>query len=83
MGCTGGCINGGGQPIHSAKIQDTVDISALRTDALYDIDIKKKHRESRTNKLLMRMYKDWLGEPNSELAHNLLHTTYKERKFYK
>ena len=83
MGCVGGCINGGGQPIHSAKIQETVDISALRTQTLYDIDSKKKHREARTNKLLMRMYKDWLGEPNSELAHNLLHTDYKPRKFYK
>jgi len=83
MGCTGGCINGGGQPIHPAKIQDSVDISALRTQSLYDMDSSKKHRESRTNKLLMRMYKDWLGEPNSELAHNLLHTSYTERKFYK
>ena len=83
MACTGGCINGGGQPIHPAKIQDSVDISALRTQSLYDMDSSKKHRESRTNKLLMRMYKDWLGEPNSELAHNLLHTSYTERKFYK
>ncbi len=31
----------------------------------------------------MRMYKDWLGEPNSELAHDLLHTNYKPRKYYK
>lgn len=82
MGCTGGCINGGGQPIHPAKIQDTVDISGLRAQSLYDIDSKKEHRESRLNELVMSMYKKWLGEPNSHLAHNLLHTNYSPRKFF-
>lgn len=83
MGCVGGCINGGGQPIHSAKVRDSVDISALRAQSLYEIDVKKKHREARTNKLLMLMYKDWLGEPGSELSHKLLHATYKKREYYK
>ena len=83
MGCIGGCINGGGQPIHPAKIQDTVDISALRTQSLYSIDDHKKHRESHTNKNILKLYKDWLIEPGSDFAHELIHTDYKARKFYK
>ena len=72
MGCIGGCINGGGQPIHSAKIQDTVDISALRTASVYKIDEHKKHRHSHTNKIITKMYNDWL-----------IDTSYKPRKYYK
>ncbi len=83
MGCIGGCINGGGQPIHSAKIQDTVDISLLRSQSVYAIDEHKKHRESHTNKIILQMYKDWLVEPGSDFAHKLIHTKYKPRKFYK
>ena len=83
MGCIGGCINGGGQPIHPAKIQDTVNISALRSQSLYKIDEHKKHRESSTNKIILKLYNDWLGEPGSEFAHKLIHTSYKPRKFYK
>ena len=83
MGCIGGCINGGGQPIHPAKVQDNVDISALRTASVYAIDMHKKHRESHQNKVITRMYKDWLGEPGSNFAKELMHTQYFERKYYK
>jgi len=83
MGCIGGCINGGGQPIHPAKIQDTVDISALRSASVYAIDEHKKHRESHTNKIITKMYHDWLVEPGSDFAKKLMHTSYKPRNFYK
>ncbi len=83
MACTGGCINGGGQPIHPAKIQDEVDIRIERMDTLYEIDAAKKHRKSHTNKVVMNIYKEYLGEPNSEFAHKLLHTSFSQKKFYK
>ncbi len=83
MGCIGGCINGGGQPIHPAKIQDTVDISALRIQSLYEIDKNMELRKSHTNKNIIKLYETMLKEPGSHLAHELLHTTYKARTFYK
>jgi len=83
MGCIGGCINGGGQPIHSAKIQDTVDIKAERANSLYEIDANSPKRKSHLNQVVMDLYTEWLGEPNSHKAHELLHTHYKKREFYK
>ena len=71
MSCPGGCINGGGQPIHqkSEKIQK-------RTKALYQIDSKMKHRRSHENESLKVLYKEFLIEPNSHKAHEILHTKY-------
>ncbi len=71
MSCPGGCINGGGQPIHqkSEKIQK-------RTKALYQIDSKMKHRKSHENESLKVLYKEFLIEPNSHKAHEILHTKY-------
>ncbi len=83
MGCIGGCINGGGQPIHPAKIQETVDISALRTASVYDIDVHTERRRSHENKVITKMYHDWLGEPGSPLAKSLMHTKYTPREYYK
>lgn len=83
MGCIGGCINGGGQPIHPAKIQETVDISALRTASVYKIDEEKEYRKSHENKVITKMYHDWLQEPGSDLAKELMHTSYSPRKYYK
>jgi len=75
MSCPGGCINGGGQPIHyqPGKLEK-------RMDALYNIDVKMKHRRSHENESILKLYKEFLGEPNSHLAHELLHTTYIDRK---
>ncbi|MBR5012173.1 MAG: [Clostridia bacterium] len=36
MGCPGGCVNGGGQPIQPQSVRDTVDLKAVRAKALYD-----------------------------------------------
>ena len=75
MACPGGCINGGGQPIHQKP-----EKLKKRIQALYEIDAKMKHRRSHENESLLKLYKEFLGEPNSHIAHELLHTTYTDRK---
>ncbi|MBZ0199934.1 MAG: [FeFe] hydrogenase, group A [Ignavibacteriaceae bacterium] len=75
MACPGGCINGGGQPIHqkAEKIQK-------RMRALYQIDANTKMRNSHENESVKILYKEFLGEPNSHKAHEILHTHYTDRK---
>ncbi len=75
MSCPGGCINGGGQPIHQKpeKIEK-------RMKALYQIDSKMKHRKSYENESLKSLYKEFFVEPNSHKAHEILHTKYFDRK---
>ena len=74
MTCPGGCINGGGQPIHNnpEKVQK-------RVKALYDIDSKSARRASHHNESVNSVYKEFFGEPNSHLAHKVLHTSYVDR----
>ena len=83
MGCPGGCVTGGGQPIVSAQKRMECDPKALRAAALYNEDANKPQRKSHENASIMALYKDYLGEPNSHLAHELLHTHYVERPKYK
>lgn len=75
MACPGGCINGGGQPIHQKheKIRK-------RIAALYEIDGKMKHHKSHENESVKKLYKEFLEEPNSHKAHEILHTKYTNRK---
>lgn len=75
MACPGGCINGGGQPIHQKpeKIRK-------RVQALYDIDNKAKTRRSHDNESVKKLYDEFLVEPNSHKSHVILHTTYTDRK---
>jgi len=82
MGCTGGCVNGGGQPIVPSYIADDIDIRKLRADALYNIDTNTKERKSHDNPFIKKLYEDFLKEPNSHLAHKLLHTTYEKKNKY-
>ena len=83
MACPGGCITGGGQPIKSAKIQEEVDVHKKRAEAMYSIDEKSVIRKSHKNPVLKQIYKDFLGEPNGELAHKLLHTHYSKKDKYR
>lgn len=83
MACPGGCITGGGQPIKNAKIQEEVDIHKKRAEAMYSIDEKSIIRKSHENPVLKQIYKEFLGEPNGELAHKLLHTHYSKKEKYK
>lgn len=82
MACTGGCINGGGQPIVKAKRQEEVDVRKLRADVLYQIDKDAKLHKSHENPAIIDAYKEFLGEPNGHLAHKLLHTTYSAKGKY-
>ena len=82
MGCPGGCVTGGGQPIVCADVQAEVDVKALRAQALYGEDEGKKLRKSHENPSIKKLYAEFLGEPNSHRAHKLLHTTYVTRDKY-
>ncbi|MBU1098847.1 MAG: [FeFe] hydrogenase, group A [Bacteroidetes bacterium] len=75
MACPSGCINGGGQPIHHKP-----EKVKKRIQALYDIDTKMKNRKSHENESVQKLYKEFLGEPNSHMAHEILHTSYVNRK---
>jgi iron-only hydrogenase group A len=75
MACPGGCINGGGQPIHN-KPEKIIK----RIKALYSIDNKMVNRKSHENESVKTLYKEFLKEPNSHKAHEILHTTYTKRK---
>jgi len=82
MGCPGGCILGGGQPIVDATTRATTDLFNLRANALYSEDINHEIRASHKNPKIIKLYQEYLGEPNSKIAHRLLHTSYKKRKLY-
>ena len=79
MGCPGGCVNGGGQPQVPYGIRNFVDIRAERAKVLYNLDAKNLLRKSYENPDIQELYKNYLGEPGSEKAHHLLHTTYVKR----
>lgn len=77
MACPGGCVNGGGQPIVSAKDKMDVDIRVERAKALYDEDANVlTYRKSHQNPSVIRLYEEYLEEPNGHKAHHLLHTSY-------
>jgi NADP-reducing hydrogenase subunit HndD len=86
MGCPGGCINGGGQPYvkpcflpnEDDDILDT--FKAKRANALYSEDERQVVRQSHNNTQVQELYEKFLGEPNSHLAHELLHTTYNKNR---
>jgi len=82
MGCPGGCINGGGQPVQPASVRNFVELRELRAKALYEQDEKMKLRKSHDNPIVKEIYKD-IGEPGSHNAHEWLHTNYKERHKYR
>jgi len=77
MACPGGCVAGGGQPYPPTDM-DVLDprLSQLRAKALYKIDANKQLRRSHENPAIEHLYADFLGEPNGEKAHHLLHTHY-------
>ena len=71
MACPGGCIGGGGQPIGTTNA-----IRKKRMAALYKIDKDLPIRKSHENPEIQTLYREFLGEPLSDKAHELLHTTY-------
>ncbi len=77
MGCPGGCITGGGQPLSSDP-----EIRMKRASALYRQDMLKKVRQSHHNPAVQELYRSFLGQPNGEKSHQLLHTHYQARDQY-
>ncbi len=83
MGCPGGCVNGGGQPRHSGRFKNRMDIKGVRGSLLYDIDKNRAVRRSHENPSVKKLYDEYLGAPGSEKAHHILHTTYVTRQINK
>ncbi len=83
MACPGGCINGGGQPLHPADVRSFTDIKGLRAKALYDQDAKTLIRKSHENPVLQEVYATYLGEPGGHKAHELLHCEYVPQQRYR
>lgn len=79
MACPGGCVNGGGQPIQPASVRNSIDLRAVRAKILYDADKNLPYRKSHDNPIVKLVYDEFLGEPNSHKAHELLHTHYVKR----
>ena len=81
MGCPGGCVNGGGQPIQPQHVRDTVDLKAVRAKALYDQDAKMEMRKSHLNPIIKEVYDNYFkGGYGCHAAHHALHTSYVARK---
>ncbi len=77
MACRGGCVAGGGQPYGC-----TDEVRQKRIDGIYHDDEKSTYRVSHANPFIRKVYDDFLGEPNSHKAHELLHTHYEPRPLY-
>lgn len=82
MGCPGGCINGGGQPIVFAAVRNFEDFRSKRASVLYNLDKNNENRKSHENSAIKRVYDEFFGEPGSHKAHEVLHTTYVKRGLY-
>lgn len=75
MACPGGCLGGGGQPIPTNP-----EIRQRRAEAIYAEDVGMPYRKSHENPEIIKIYKDFLGHPLSEVSHHLLHTKYTPRR---
>ncbi|MCR5266031.1 MAG: [FeFe] hydrogenase, group A [Cyanobacteria bacterium RUI128] len=76
MACPGGCINGGGQPLS----HNDSNIKEERAQGLYTDDATGQWRKSHENPDIVDLYSKHLEKPNSHKAHELLHTTYSDKR---
>lgn len=83
MGCPGGCVNGGGQPTQPSEVRSFTDLKGIRAKALYDEDKNLPLRKSHESPIVKQVYEEFLGEPGSERAHHILHTSYVARPKFK
>ena len=74
MTCPGGCVGGGGQPIGV-----TLKKRIARAKSLYSEDRSMALRKSHENPEIIKLYKEYLGEPLGHRSHELLHTSYIKR----
>lgn len=77
MACPGGCVAGGGQPIH-----DNEEWGYGRSKKLYDLDTDRSLRRSHENPLVTQIYEEFLGKPLSEKSEELLHSNHLKDKNY-
>lgn len=73
MACPGGCVGGGGQPIHDGK-----ELAAVRGKNLYFLDKNAKIRFSHENPDVQKLYEDFLEKPLSHKSHMILHTEHEK-----
>ncbi len=82
MGCPGGCVSGGGQPIVDARTRYDIDPRVERTRATYAEDAQMTYRKSHQSPAIQKIYADYLGSPGGHKSHELLHTHYVARDRY-
>ena len=75
MTCPEGCVSGGGQP-KMLMDTDQKEAYAARREAIFAHDRELPYRKSHENPAIKKVYEEFLEEPNSHIAHHLLHTTY-------
>lgn len=84
MGCPGGCVNGGGQPIQPMSIRNTVDLKAERAKVLYDQDASMPLRKSHESPVIKMLYEEYFTDGfGGEKAHHALHTSYVPRQKFR
>lgn len=75
MACPGGCVGGGGQPIHDGE-----ELAFERGKNLYYLDENAKLRFSHENPDIVKLYEEYFEEPMSHKSHMLLHTKHEKRE---
>ena len=83
MACPGGCVNGGGQPLHPSTVRSFTDLRTLRAQALYQQDEGMPQRRSHESPVVKEVYDNYLGEPGGHKAHELLHCEYVPQTRYR
>lgn len=79
MACPGGCVNGGGQPSDTGIIQDNRGNAQKRAATIKRMDKYHSLHKSSDNPAIQELYRDFLGNPDSKLARQLLHTRFHDR----
>ena len=77
MACPGGCVGGGGQPIHDGQ-----ERAGMLGKKLYKLDDERKLRQSHNNPDVVTLYSEYLEKPLSERAERLLHSDHVKEKNY-
>ncbi len=75
MACPSGCVGGGGQPYVTSS-----ELARERIKSIYQVDRLTKIRKAHDNAAVSNLYSSYLDEPGSHLAHELLHTTYNNKR---
>lgn len=78
MACPGGCVGGGGQPIHDGE-----ELAHERGENLYFLDANAPLRFSHENPDVLKLYADYMEKPLSHKSHMLLHTDHNAREMPK